>query len=561
MSSGEGFDYIWQPSFGPPRRVFPEFGHKIERIENNVIFERDHAITLRDGVKLYADIFRPDTDEKVPAIMTYAPYGKENPSRYENYYKKGGVKDEWLSKYAIYEAPDPMWWAPKGFAIVNVDSRGMWHSEGEATFMNRAEGRDGYDAIEHLAQLDWCNGKIGMAGVSYLAICQWQIAATRPPHLAAFNLWEGVSDCYREMMLHGGIPESHFIPRWNANRLNAGLNRAEDLAAMVKAHPLWDAYWESKRAVLKDITAPAYIVASWSDHGLHTRGTLQGFREISSQQKWLEIHGRKKWEYFMQPSSVARQHLFFDHFLRGADNALAKWPKVWMEAREKYDAGKFRAEKDWPIARTRHGKLFLDAKRGKLRATPIAARAKLGYDAPQRGTRVPDAYGEHRATFSYRFAKPTELTGYMKLKLWVEAEGNDDMDLFVALQKFDRNGKHVGFPCYNAMEDGPVAQGWLRVSHRELDPDRSTPEQPWLLHRRMQKLKPKEIVPVEIEIWPSSTKFLAAEILRLVVQGSDVYAYAGVGYAHPETLNHGRHIIHTGGKYDSHLLIATLPAR
>jgi predicted acyl esterase len=77
----------------------------------------------------------------------------------------------------------------------------------------------------------------------------------------------------------------------------------------------------------------------------------------------------------------------------------------------------------------------------------------------------------------------------------------------------------------------------------------------------MQKLKPKEIVPVEIEIWPSSTKFLAAEILRLVVQGSDVYAYAGVGYAHPETLNHGRHIIHTGGKYDSHLLIATLPAR
>ena len=320
---------------------------------------------------------------------------------------------------------------------------------------------------------------------------------------------------------------------------NPSFTRSEDLVAMVKAHPLWDAYWETKRAMLKNITAPAYIVAGWADHGLHTRGTLQGYREISSPQKWLEIHGRKKWEYFMQPENVEKQRRFFDHFLRGVENDVPKWPKVLLEVREKYYVGKFRAEKEWPIARTQYKKLYLDARSGKMRAAPYRAAQKLAYDAPETGIRSPASYHENRAEFSYRFAKPTELTGYMKLRLWVEAQGNDDMDLFVALQKFDTAGRHVGFPVFNAMEDGPVAMGWLRVSHRELDEKRSTPEQPWLLHRWLLKLKPRQIVPVEIEIWPSGTKFLAGETLRVVVQGSDIYGYAGVGYGHPETINQG----------------------
>jgi len=325
--SGEGFDYIWQRGQHPPERPFPEFGQRQEEVAPNVLFDRDVAIPMRDGVKLYANVFRPVKGEKVPAIVCYAPYGKENPFRYEPFYKNGGVRPEWLSKYACYEAPDPLYWVPHGYAIVNVDSRGMYHSEGEATFLNRAEGRDGYDAVEFLARQGWCSGKVGLAGVSYLAIVQWQIAALRPPHLAAFNLWEGVSDMYREFLLHGGIPETNFVPRWSRGRLTLSLTRTEDLVEMVKAHPLWDAYWETKRANLKNITAPAYIVASWTDHGLHTRGTLQGFREISSKEKWLEIHGRKKWEYFMQPDRVEEQRKFFDHSCAGSTMAGRNVPR------------------------------------------------------------------------------------------------------------------------------------------------------------------------------------------------------------------------------------------
>ena len=553
------FETLWQPGRKPPERKFPEFGYKLELIEKDIIYERDVAITLRDGVKIYADVFRPGTGVAAPAIMAWSPYGKQNPERYERYYLNGGVLPEWLSKYSVFEGPDPLYWVPRGYAIVIVDSRGSWHSEGEATFLDRAEGRDGYDAVEFIAAQDWCTGKVGLAGVSYLAIVQWQIAATRPPHLVAFNLWEGASDLYREFFMHAGIPETNFIPRWNAYRLNNSLARVEDLVAMVNAHPLWDAYWESKRAVLKDITAPAYIVASWTDHGLHTRGTLQGFREMSSPQKWLEIHGRKKWQYYHQPASVEKQRQFFDHFLRGTPSDVLRWPKVVLEVRDKFNKGRFRGEREWPLARTRYRTLHLDARSGRMKTAPYPAKAEIAYDAPGDGTRTPAAYREQRAEFSHRFARPIELTGHMKLKLWVEADGADDMDLFVAVQKFDRQGRHVGFPLYNALEDGPVAMGWLRVSHRELDRERSTPEQPWLLHRRELKLKRGEIVPVEIEIWPSGTRFAAGETLRVVVQGSDIYHYPGAGYGHPRTLNRGRHILHTGGKYDSHLLIPIIP--
>ena len=151
----------------------------------------------------------------------------------------------------------------------------------------------------------------------------------------------------------------------------------------------------------------------------------------------------------------------------------------------------------------------------------------------------------------------------MKLRLWVEAIGADDMDLFVAIQKFDRDGRYVPFTAFSALEDGPVALGWLRASHRELDPERSTPQQPWLRHQRLLKLKRGVPVPVEIEIWPSSTRFERGETLRVVVQGSDIYRYARwmVRAGHPRTINAGTHVIRTGGRYDSHLLVPVIPQR
>ena len=98
------------------------------------------------------------------------------------------------------------------------------------------------------------------------------------------------------------------------------------------------------------IIAPAFVVASWTDQGLHSRGTMEGFRDIASKQKWLEIHGRKKWAYYYVPENVRKLQIFFDHFLKGEDNGLKTWPKVTVEVRERHSVGTFRAESEWPLA-------------------------------------------------------------------------------------------------------------------------------------------------------------------------------------------------------------------
>ncbi len=150
----------------------------------------------------------------------------------------------------------------------------------------------------------------------------------------------------------------------------------------------------------------------------------------------------------------------------------------------------------------------------------------------------------------------------MALHLWVEARQADDMDLFVAVQKLDEQGEVVPFSFLNAQEDGPVALGWLRVSHRATDPAKSTALRPWHTHDHEEPLPPDEAVPVDVEIWPSGTRFLAGESLRVVIQGRDVYEYPPgiVKMAHSKTRNAGTHVIHTGGRYNSHLLVPVIPA-
>ena len=150
----------------------------------------------------------------------------------------------------------------------------------------------------------------------------------------------------------------------------------------------------------------------------------------------------------------------------------------------------------------------------------------------------------------------------MKLHLWVEAVGAQDMDLFVAIEKLDVSGARVPFTFYAMNENGPAALGWLRVSHRALDPSRSRPEQPVHRHTTEQPLAPGQCVAVEIEIWPSATRFRAGESLRLVVQGRDIPEPGepnAPAALHEQTRNRGLHVLYTGGARDSYLLIPVVP--
>jgi predicted acyl esterase len=549
------FQPIMRDGADPAQAVFkaqphPGVGHLI-REEDSLRIERDIPVTLRDGVRMLIDVYLSaglPAGTRVPAIIGWSPYGKHNLSG--SLWPSAGVQPGWISKHTAFEAPDPAYWCSHGYAIVYPDPRGSWYSEGEMNHGGRQEAEDTFDLIEWLADQPWCNGRIGMSGVSYLAASQYQVAALHPPHLAAINPWEAFSDWYREFGYHGGIRDTGFVPKATQG-LRWSTTRTEDTLANMLAHPLIDEYWRSKEVDLAATTCPAFYVASWSDQGFHTRGTLEAYKAASSPDKYLLVHGQKKWAHYYDPANVDRLRQFFDVHLRG-EGAL-DWPKVLIEVRERSGVGHWRSEAEWPLARTAYTPFYLDAVAGSLSPEPAPAPATTSYDT--------DAGGH--AVFDIRFEADTELTGHAKLRLWAEAPDAEDMDLFVALQKLDAAGAIVPFTFYATSEEGPVALGWLRASHRALDEARSTPWQPVHLHTAEEPLTPGVAVPLEIEIWPSSTLFRAGETLRLIVQGADIYTElpqpGPAMMRHEETRNRGRHVLYTGGANDSHLLLPVIP--
>ena len=513
-----------------------------------IVCEQDVAVPMRDGTVTYADIYRPAGQKNLPCLISWSPYGKRaGTDTPEIEWQTPGVPEGSHSNNAKFEGPDPNYWCHKGYAICNYDPRGIGNSEGDIYLWSSQEGRDGYDLIEWLAEQDWCSGRISMMGNSALAMCQWRIAAEQPPHLTCIAPWEGIADIYREALPWGGFPESGFWP-FLANLLE-GKNLIEDLAANYERYPLINAYWEDKIPDFSKIEVPAYVTAGWSH--FHLRAAIMGFRHISSKFKWLRAHRDFEWPDQYSRLGLQEATMFFDRYLKGIRNGWEDTPRVRIDVMDAYefDNQLLRGEKEFPLARTEYRKLYLDAANRSMSTTPVDKESSCHYHATK-----------EKATFDITFDEETELTGYMKLKLWVEADGSDDMDLFIAIRKLDAKGKWL--PYLVLGERHPGCPGKLRVSLREVDENHPyhSEFQPWHPFKNPQKLKSGEIVPVEIEIYPSSRVWHAGEQLQVEVSGH----YARIDWFEPfdwNTCNKGLHVIHTGGKYDSYLLVPYVPPK
>ena len=549
-SDSQSSEIKWKKSTDPREGKWP--GLRRSEVENidGMKIKRDVAVEVRDGTKLYVDIFFPEAPSKqpLPVILTYSPYGKHAPKNFDMFPNSGVPKGS-VSRHTVWEGLDPLYWTRHGYAIVNADTRGSWGCEGDCTILSPEEAQDGYDVVEWIAKQSWSNGRVGMGGVSYLAIVQWRIAELNPPHLACIMPWEGFTDVYRDYSHHGGIPETNFIKftEWSCR---CGLNRVEDWVSNQKEHHLVDEYQKGRQAKLSLIRCPAYVVADWGDQGLHTRGTLLGFEGISSTDKWLEVHGQKKWQYFYQPSSLRRQEAFYQKFLKQQPSEVDDWPRVLLEVRA--FEGNFRAESEWPLSRTRPQVKYLDVSSSKLEDGVPGQTQTACYAS----TKLDD-----HLDFSYTFNRTTELTGSMRLRLWCSTDQDaDDMDVFVELDKISRSESDrssvVPFVAMSMIDAGPLALGWLRASHRELDPVSSTVFRPVHRHSRQLKLQPGEVIPLDVEIWPSSTLFKPGESLRVRIQGNDIFRYdLPQEQLHQDSVNKGQHYIHSGGVYDSYIVL------
>ena len=511
--------------------------------EPGILCDRDVAVKMRDGITIYADIYRPDTSVKVPVILAWSFYGKRAGEGVDEW-ELPGVEPGAVSNMAKFEAPDPLFWCRYGYAVANVDPRGVGHSEGNISFYGSQDARDGYDFIEWIAAQPWCSGKVGMAGTSALAMVQWAIAAQQPPHLACIAPWEGTSDLFRESVFEGGIPSTSFAEHMIESL--AGPNYTDDMAEMARKEPFMSDYWKDKIADWKKISIPCYSAACWCH--FHLRGSFQAFRHISSEKKWFRAHSAFEWPDFYSKEAIADLKLFFDRYLLGIRNGWESTPRYRLDVQDAYDVNfrEKRPETDFPLERTRYEKLYLHAENGTLSGRKADTESSCTYDSQ---------CGE--ATFAYRFSEDTEITGYAKLHLWVRSAEHDEMDLFVNIRKLSADGTVIPMSVLGC--DHPGTWGKLRVSWRELSDD-ATEFQPIQSFRQRQKIRPGEAVPVDIEIVPMSRFWHAGQSIQVQIAGR----YIREGWFEPlewETDNRGGHEILTGGEYDSYLQIPVIPPR
>ena len=478
---------------------------------DDIVTDHDVAVAVRDGTVLRANIHRPEGDVPVPVIMCAHPYGKDNlPTRR----RRGGYSPPFqlrvfrqpetvrISALTGWEAPDPEFWVAQGFAIVNLDLRGFGTSEGTGELFSDQQGEDEYDVIEWVASQPWCTGRVGLLGVSYLAISQFRAAATRPPHLAAICPWEGLTDCYRDFACPGGVRENGFLVLWS-HLTNKGGRVDQDILTEQRARPLIDDWWRSRDPRLERIEVPMLVCGSFSDHLLHTRGSFEAFRRVGSKHKWLWTHRGGKWATFYSDEAKAVQLRFFDHFLRDAGNGWDDEPRVRIAVHEEGPhPAAIRHADDWPPPDVTWTDLHLHPD-GTLAGSPPASGGSCAWA---------NVSGDVR--FAWCAPRAMDLIGPMTVRLDVSVEGAADATLLAAV-RLRRDGREVPLEGSYGFDRDVVTHGWLRVSHRALDAERSLDWLPVQAHTAAQPVAAGEVVGVVIPLLPQATRLWAGDQLVL----------------------------------------------
>ena len=568
-------------------------------LNNKVEVIWDDIIEMSDGTQLRCDIFKPNDKGKYPVIITYGPYGKwlHFSQLYSEQWQRmcedhPDVPNGSSNIYQNWEVVDPEKWATDGYIVIRVDSRGAGRSEGVMDLWSYQESVDFAECIEWASQLEYSSGKVGINGISYYGMNQWQVASLQPKNLTAMCVWEGAADYYRELGYHGGIYCS-FTEAWFQKQILTVQNGKGEKGILGDIKKDWvsgphtlseedleknrfnlpkqilenklatDDFWTSRMPDFSKINVPLLSSANWGGQGLHSRGNFDGFTRSASKEKWLEVHGIEHWTEFYTDYGVNIQKQFFDYYLKEIDNGWQDRPKINLLTRYPNEIFKENYYASWPLENTHWSKLYQNAQNHSLSGIK-AEDFKLKYKGFSDGiTFLQDPTNEE-----------VEITGPMSLKLFMSSD-TEDADVFVVLRLFDEELKEVTFQ--GAIDPHtPISQGWLRASHRKLDKNLSKDYQPYHSHDELQPLVPGEIYELDIEVWPTSIVIPKNHRLAVSIRGKD-YAwpggevkglgnlddvFTGVGpFKHenradrPEKIYDGNITIYTGENYPSNILL------
>ena len=382
------------------KRKFPEAPPP----RNDIQIENRVGVAMRDGVILYADVFRPTGEGKWPVLVSRTPYSTE---RSPNSYKSG------------------VWFARRGYVFVYQDTRGRHESEGKwEPFRNDIE--DGYDTIEWAAKQSWSNGKVAMQGGSYLGHVQWRAAMSNPPSLVTIFPNVASTSLYHDWITRNGGWRLSFNFGWGAVRqesrimqnvgphtleggsegisydkvlMHLPLNTMQKLvgrnAQFYKdwmAHPDYDDYWKkiNVEEVFESIGIPVHTFGGWFD--IFSQGTLRGYVGMSKQGKTETArkgsniiigpwgHGPSQetgdldfGEHALVNSNAVALR-WYDYWLKGMDNGVATEPPVKL-----YTMGtnEWKWENEYPLARTQYVEYYLDSDGG---ANSYRGDGRLSWD-------------------------------------------------------------------------------------------------------------------------------------------------------------------------------------
>ena len=517
----------------PPERSEPRYA---------TFADYEARIPLRDGVRLAADVIRPSAAGlKFPALVTTSVYTRQ---------LQRGVTALGQNEAGISE-----FWVPRGYAHVIVDVRGCNDSEGIYDLFGAQEQQDLYDIIEWVAAQPWCDGNVGMSGISYMGRTQLFAAEQQPPHLKAIFPYDASCDFYRDACFHGGIA-TNFTTHWTAFVMNLNMTSGRNpnvegikqkLEIMYSQKYPFDGPFYQERSAgprLDRVKIPAYFGSGWYMNELHLKGVFDGYLGTSGIAKRMLV-GPRPWPLRPWAGYHYEMLRWYDHWLKGMDTRVMEGPPIQL-----YVQGEntWRSENEWPLKRTQWREFYLggaaNGLEGKLLEQAGAEHVRRFEHDPATSEAF---HGEPRLTYRTEpFAQPMELTGPLALHLRASSSAPDiDWLVFVADEAPDGKVREL-------------CKGWLRSSHRRVDPARSTPAKPFHPHLAGEPMERGTVYEFPIEIWPVCNVFKAGHRMRLEIANSDSII-ASSGRPHVTIRAKATNEVYEGGRSPSRLVVPVIP--